>query len=188
MASSAAPAPAAVKRPAVEATPTAIKADLAASLAREARELLLGLVALQSGLVDQTQLMDTLHTRTIDKAQPLACCLVNSGHLDAAHRPLLESLTAALLVRKGGNAFNGLAALEINGWTHHWQGMIDDPDIGNALAHVDLPSNLQEIANADGTTVYGAGTSMSNVRLAVGHYVRFSGSSLEPCGCGPRRR
>ena len=67
------------------------------------RHLLFGLLALQTGLIDQAALVAAFHAWTQDKARPLADHLVALGHLDAAHRPLLEGLAAAHLARHGGD-------------------------------------------------------------------------------------
>jgi hypothetical protein len=75
------------------------------------RHLLLGLLALQTGLIDQAALVAAFHAWTQDKARPLADHLVALGHLGAAHRPLLEGLAAAHLAQHGGGAEKSLAAL-----------------------------------------------------------------------------
>ena len=67
-----------------------------------ARHLLMGLLALQTGLIDQAALVAAFHAWSQDKARSLADHLVALGHLDAAHRPLLDGLAAAHLARHGG--------------------------------------------------------------------------------------
>src|SRR5947199_8658873 len=75
------------------------------------RHLLLGLLALQTGLIDQAALVAAFHAWTQEKARPLADHLVALGHLDAAHRPLLEALAAAHPPRHGGHPEQSLAAI-----------------------------------------------------------------------------
>jgi len=48
-----------------------------------ARDLLLGLLALQNGLIDQAQLVAAFQAWTLDKARALADPLVARGDLDA---------------------------------------------------------------------------------------------------------
>ncbi len=52
-----------------------------------ARHLLLGLLALQTGLIDQAALVAAFHAWTRDKARTLADHLVALGHLDARIAP-----------------------------------------------------------------------------------------------------
>jgi hypothetical protein len=73
--------------------------------------LLFGLLALQTGLIDQAALFAGFHAWTRDKARPLAEHLIALGYIDAAHRPLLEGLAAAHLARHDGDVERSLAAL-----------------------------------------------------------------------------
>ena len=59
------------------------------------RHLLFGLLALQTGLIQQAELVAAFHAWTCDKSRSLAEHLMELGHLDSAHRPLLEGLAAA---------------------------------------------------------------------------------------------
>src|SRR5262249_38818264 len=76
-----------------------------------AHDLLFGLLALQNGLIDQSRLVAAFQAWTFDKVRPLADHLVALGHLDAAHRPLLEALAAAHLACHGGDPEKSLAAI-----------------------------------------------------------------------------
>src|SRR5262249_47385207 len=117
------------------------------------RDLLFGLLALQNGLIDQGQLVAAFHAWTRDKARPLADHLVASGHLEPAHRPLLEGLAAAHLARHGGDAEKSLAALPVGRSTREGLAQLGDPDIGGTLAHVGSPST-QHDDDADRTATY----------------------------------
>src|SRR5436190_5872694 len=108
------------------------------------RDLLFGLLALQNGLIDQAQLVAAFHAWTRDKAQPLADHLVTLGHLDPAHRPLLEGLAAAHLARNGGDAERSLAAIPAGRSTHESLACIGDPDLGGTLARVGSPSSQHD--------------------------------------------
>src|SRR4029077_4404841 len=98
-----------------------------------ARHLLLGLLALQTGLIDQAALVAAFHALTRDNARPLADHLVALGHLDAAHRPLLEGLAAAHLARHGGDAERSLAAIAAGRSTRERLAQIRDADLAETL-------------------------------------------------------
>ena len=66
------------------------------------RDLLLGLLALQTGLIDHTALMAAFHAWTRDKARSLADHLVALGHVDAARRAAVEALAALHVEANGG--------------------------------------------------------------------------------------
>ena len=91
------------------------------------RQLLFGLLALHTGLIDHTALMAAFHAWTRDKARPLADQLVALGYLDPAHRPLLVGLppTAAVAGRgtipggsgeQAGHADDSCSRQAINRW------------------------------------------------------------------------
>ena len=56
------------------------------------RHLLLGLLALQTGIIDQGQLVAAFQAWTLDKIRSLADILVARGDLNAVQRTLLEGL------------------------------------------------------------------------------------------------
>ena len=56
------------------------------------RHLLFGLLALQTGLIQQAQLVAAFHAWTGDKSRPLADHLVALGHLNAAQRSVVEAM------------------------------------------------------------------------------------------------
>ena len=126
-----------------------------------ARDLLLGLLALQTGLIDQAALVAAFHAWTQDKARPLADHLVALGHLDPAHRPLLEGLAAAHLARHGGDAEQSLAALAAGRSTRESLAQIGDADIEASLAHVGSGST-QHDGDPDRTATYSVGTATSD--------------------------
>ena len=73
--------------------------------------LLLGLIALQTGLIDQDQLIAAFRAWTRDKGRPLGDHLVALGHLDAAQRAAAEALAALHVQKHGGDVEKSLAAL-----------------------------------------------------------------------------
>jgi serine/threonine-protein kinase len=127
------------------------------------RDLLFGLLALQNGLIDQSQLVAAFHAWTREKSRPLADQLVALGHLDAAHRPLLEGLAAAHLARHGGDAQKSLAAIPAGRSTRESLAQLGDPDIEGTLAHVRSRSTQRDgEADADRTATYSVGTATSD--------------------------
>ena len=99
------------------------------------RDLLLGLLALQTGLIDQAALVAAVHARTRDKARPLADHLLALSHLDPAHRPPLEGLAAAHLARHGGDAAQRLAALPTGRSIRERLAQLGDPGLSGSGAN-----------------------------------------------------
>jgi serine/threonine-protein kinase len=131
-----------------------------AAIAAE-RDLLFGLLALQTGLIDQGQLVAAFHAWTRDKARSLADHLVALGHLDPAHRPLLEGLAAAHLARHGGDAEQSLAAIATGRPTRERLAQLGDPGIEASLAHVGSGSTEHD-GDPDRTATYSVGTATSD--------------------------
>ena len=66
------------------------------------RHLLLGLLALQTGLIQPAQLVAAFYAWTCDKSRSLADHLVALGHLNAAQRAAVEALAAVHIDAHGG--------------------------------------------------------------------------------------
>ena len=128
------------------------------------RHLLLGLLALQTGLIDQAALVAAFHAWTQDKARPLADHLVALGHLDGAHRPLLEGLAAAHLARHGDDLEQSLAAVPAGRSTRESLAHLGDPDIDETLGHVGSGPGSTENGHedADRTASYAVGIATSD--------------------------
>src|SRR4051794_31133794 len=127
------------------------------------RHLLFGLLALQTGMIDQAALVAAFHAWTQDKSRPLADHLVALGHLDMAHRPLLEGLAAAHVARHGGDAERSLAAIPASRSTRKSLAQIGDPDIEGTLARDDSESTQQDgDSDPDLTASYSVGTATSD--------------------------
>src|SRR5262249_1651468 len=122
-----------------------------------------GLLALQTGLIDQAALVAAFHAWTQDKARSLADHLVALGHLDAAHRPLLEGLAAAHLARHGGEVERSLAVVPAGRSTRERLGDLGDPDIEGTLAHIGSGATRQDgDTDPDRTATYSVGTTTSD--------------------------
>jgi tetratricopeptide (TPR) repeat protein/tRNA A-37 threonylcarbamoyl transferase component Bud32 len=101
-----------------------------------ARDLLFGLLALQTGLIDQAKLVASFHAWTLDRSRPLADHLVGLGHLDAAQRAAIEALTALHVEKHGGDPETSLAALGAGRSTRERLAGLGDPEVNATLARV----------------------------------------------------
>ncbi len=77
------------------------------------RDLLFGLLALQTGLIDQGALFAAFAAWTRHKGRPLADHLVDLGHLDAPRRAAVEAIAALHVRAIGGDAGQSLAILAV---------------------------------------------------------------------------
>ena len=77
------------------------------------RDLLFGLLALQTGLIDQGALFAAFAAWTRDKARPLADHLVALGHLDAPRRAAVEAIAGVHVQALGGDIEKSLAVLAV---------------------------------------------------------------------------
>ena len=126
------------------------------------RDLLLGLLALQNGLVDQSDLVSAFRTWTGDKTRPITEILAGQGVIDADERSLLEALATKHLNRHGGDAQKSLAAVDAGRSTREKLMALDDPLLDATLAHV--PSSLTEPLSLESerTTGYAIGEATTN--------------------------
>ena len=75
------------------------------------RHLLFGLLALQTGIINQGQLVAAFQAWTLDKSRSLADHLETRGDLTGAKRVLLEGLAEVHLETHGGDFEKSLAAV-----------------------------------------------------------------------------
>jgi hypothetical protein len=75
------------------------------------RDMIVGLLALQNGLIDQDQLVSAFRSWTRNRSRAIAELLVEQGALDAEERALLEGLAETHQKRHAGDAGRSLAAL-----------------------------------------------------------------------------
>jgi eukaryotic-like serine/threonine-protein kinase len=128
-------------------------------------DLLFGLLALQNGLIQQTQLVAAFHAWTCDKSRSLADHLVAQGHLNAARRGLLEGLAALHVEAHCGDVERSLAAVSAGKSMRASLANLGDPDIEATLGHVRVSRGATEDdgqADADRTADYSVGTATSN--------------------------
>src|SRR5205823_764791 len=100
------------------------------------RHLLLGLLALQNGIIDQGQLLAGFQAWTLDRFRSLADHLEARGDLTGAKRALLEALAAVHLDAHGGDVEKSLAAVSAGKSTKESLARIGSPEINETLGHV----------------------------------------------------
>jgi serine/threonine-protein kinase len=121
------------------------------------RQLLFGLLALQTGLIDQAALVAAFHAWTQDKARSLGDHLIALGHIEPGHRPLLEGLAAAHLARHRGDVEESLAAIPAGRSTREGLVQLGDPEVEASLAHLG-PASTQAGDDGDRTATYSVGS------------------------------
>jgi len=104
------------------------------------RHLLFGLLALQTGIIDQGQLVAAFQAWTLDKMRSLADILVARGELNAVQRSLLAGLADPHL-QKHGDVEKSLAAVPANRSTRASLAELGEPDIEATLARVARSKN-----------------------------------------------
>jgi serine/threonine-protein kinase len=128
------------------------------------RDLLIGLLALQNGLVEQDVLIPAFRTWTRDKSRPLAEILTAQGAIDADERALLEGLAVKHLGRHGDDPERSLAALSPGRSIRAGLAEIGDPDIEATIGHVGsaLGSTRDDDEDPDRTGSYAVGSATSD--------------------------
>jgi len=99
------------------------------------RQLLFGLLALQTGIINQGQLVAAFQAWTLDKMRNLADILVARGDLNAVQRGLLEGLADQHL-QKHGDVEKSLAAVPANRSARARLAALGEPEIEATLARV----------------------------------------------------
>jgi serine/threonine protein kinase len=101
------------------------------------RDLLFGLLALQTGLIDQGALFAAFNSWTRDKQQPLADHLLGLGHFDHARRSAVDAIVSVHLQSMDGDIEKSLAALNVNRATRERLARAGGPDVEATLGRVD---------------------------------------------------
>jgi serine/threonine-protein kinase len=125
------------------------------------RNLLLGLIALQNGLIVPDQLLGAFRAWALDKACSLADHLIALGHLNPSQRAAVEVM-AELHVAKHGDVEHSLAAIPAGRSTRESLADLGDPDIGATLDHVGSGHGSTEDEDADRTASYAIGMATSD--------------------------
>src|SRR5262249_24584732 len=139
-------------RPGRESPPMARAADAH-------RDLVFGLLALQTGLIDQGQLVAAFHAWTRAQGRPMAAILAERGALAAARGAVVGAGVGQHLKRYG-DAGRSLAALAAGGPPRDRLARLGDPALDASLAHVGTAPVLPPDADgaAERTATYTVGT------------------------------
>src|SRR5262249_2256901 len=124
------------------------------------RDLLFGLLALQTGLINQAQLVAAFHAWTQARDRPMAEILPGQGALDAPCVTLVEGLVIEHLRRHGSDPQRSLAAMGVGRSTREHLAEIGNPELDASLAHVGSGSTQDE-NDPDRTASYAVGTTTS---------------------------
>jgi serine/threonine-protein kinase len=126
------------------------------------RHLLLGLLALQNGLIQPTQLVGAFHAWTGDRSRSLADHLIALGYLGAAQRAIIEALADLHVEAHGGDVEKSLAAVTVGKSTRERLADLSDPEIERTLSHVASGHGSTEDGDPDRTASYAVGTATSD--------------------------
>ncbi len=119
------------------------------------RDLLFGLLALQTGLIDQGALFTAFNAWSRDRSRPMADLLADRGDLSPSRRALIEGIVAEHLALHGGDPGMSLAALRVGPSTREELARIGDTDLDASIANVapaDDPYRTAEPAFGDATS------------------------------------
>src|SRR5262245_37985672 len=100
------------------------------------RHLLFGLLALQTGIINQGQLVAAFQAWTLDKSRSLADHLEARGDLTGSKRAVLEALAAVHVETHGGDVEKSLAAVPANRSTSAQLADLGEPEIDATLARL----------------------------------------------------
>jgi serine/threonine-protein kinase len=123
------------------------------------RNLLFGLLALQTGLINQAALLVAFHAWTQAKNRRLAEILVEQGALDGDGQELILALADKHLKLHSGDPERSLAALPAGRSTREELARLADPEIDASLMR--LGSGPSEASDFDRTASYSVGTATS---------------------------
>jgi tRNA A-37 threonylcarbamoyl transferase component Bud32 len=125
-----------------------------------ARDLLFGLLALQTGLINQAQLVAAFHAWTQSRDRTMAAILADQGALEAPCLTLVEGLVIEHLRRHGSDPQRSLAALGVGPSTRECLAAIGDGELDASLARVGSGSSGAD-GDPDRTASYVIGTATS---------------------------
>jgi len=98
------------------------------------RDLLFGLIALQNGMIDQSQLVAAFQAWTLDKDRSLAEHLVGRGDLESDQRAIIDAMVGLHLKKHAGSTEKSLAAIPAAASTRQTLERIADRELGASLA------------------------------------------------------
>jgi serine/threonine-protein kinase len=125
------------------------------------RDLLFGLLALQTGLINQAQLFAAFHAWTQARDRPMAQILAEHGALNPPCLTLVEGLVIEQLRRHAGDPEQSLAAMSVGRSTRACLARIGDGQLDASLAHAGS-GRTEPDADPDGTCSYSVGSATSD--------------------------
>jgi serine/threonine-protein kinase len=125
------------------------------------RNLLFGLLALQNGLISQTQLLAAFQAWTLERSRSLADHLAACGDLDDEDRVAVEALAARHVKKHGGDLAQSLAEINAGRSTRESLARLADGDIEVSLAHLGSQS-AEAGQDVDRTATHSVGTATSD--------------------------
>ena len=99
------------------------------------QDLLFGLLALHTGMIDQSRLVAAFQAWTLARSRSMADILVEQGALDSDAQGLLKALSRKHLQMHGGDPAKSLAAVCIDNATRERLASIGDAQIHATLGH-----------------------------------------------------
>ena len=123
------------------------------------RHLLFGLIALQVGLIDQSQLVAAFQAWARDKSRPLADHLGERGALEADGRSAVEAMVALHLKKHEGDLEKSLVSLAVGHSTCERLAGLCDAEFGASLQHVASGSAKSD---ADRTATFSVGAATAD--------------------------
>jgi serine/threonine-protein kinase len=123
------------------------------------RPLLLGLLALQTGLIDQGQLVAAFQAWTLDKSRSLADHLEGRGDLMGPRRAVLEALVQVHVESHGGDVEKSLATLPPNPSARAALAELGDPELEATIAYGLRRTNGHVTEDPDRTLIQAVGGS-----------------------------
>jgi serine/threonine-protein kinase len=125
------------------------------------RDLLFGVLALQTGLINQAQLVAAFHAWTQARDRPMAQILAEQGALETPCLNLVEGLVVEHLRRHGSNPERSLEAIGVGRSTRECLARISNGELDASLAHVSSVEPEPD-ADPDRTASYSVGTATSD--------------------------
>jgi hypothetical protein len=121
------------------------------------------LLALQTGLINQAQLVAAFHAWTLARDRPMAEILAEQGALETPCLTLVEGLVIEYLRRHGSDPQRSLAAIGVGRSTRECLAQIGNSELDASLAQVGSGSTESDAeADPDRTASYAVGTATSD--------------------------
>ena len=131
------------------------------STSNPSRDLLFGLLALQTGLIDQGALFAAFAAWTRDKTRSLADHLAAGGGLDTDDRLAVQAMVATHLRKNGNDVEKSLAAVPAGRSTREGLAAFREPAIERSLIQIGSAATRED-TEADRTASYAVGAATSD--------------------------